>query len=173
MHNKDGSAMRLFWHRSSSAPLEEKNGKNCTHFPIRHHHHPKTAADEEANSNMDMDISYCCSIKKNLSGYSFLQRARLLLHATLHALVLSSSSSSSSSFFLLLLLQQLSELPKLTTHTQTDTQRQHQKMLQNELKGEFCCCVMRRVREKPAGSEIGRTSSSNNNSKRTTARELA
>lgn len=94
MHNKDGSAMRLLWHRSSSAPLEEKNGEICTHFPIRHHHHhPKTAADEEANSNMDMDISCCCSIKKNLSGYSFLQRARLLLHA----LVLSPSSSSSSS----------------------------------------------------------------------------
>jgi hypothetical protein len=98
MHNKDGSAMRLLWHRSSSAPLEEKNGKICTHFPIRHHHHRKTAADEEAKSNMDMDISCCCSIKKkNLSGYSFLQRARLLLHATLHALVLSPSSSSSSS----------------------------------------------------------------------------
>jgi hypothetical protein len=47
---------------------------------------------------MDMDISCSCSIKKkNLSGYSFLQRARLLLHATLHALVLSPSSSSSSS----------------------------------------------------------------------------
>ncbi len=100
MHNKDGTAMRLFWHRSSSAPLEEKNGKICTHFPIRHHHHhhPKTAADEEAKTNMDMDISCSCSIKKkNLSGYSFLQRARLLLHATLHALVLSPSSSSSSS----------------------------------------------------------------------------
>jgi hypothetical protein len=100
MHNKDGTAMRLFWHRSSSAPLEEKNGKICTHFPIRHHHHhhPKTAADEEAKTNMDMDISCSCSIKKkNLSGYSFLQRARLLLHATLQALVLSPSSSSSSS----------------------------------------------------------------------------
>jgi hypothetical protein len=97
MHNKDGSAMRLLRHRSSSAPLEEKNGKICTHFPIRyHHHHPKTAADEEAKTSMDMDISCCCSIK-NLSGYSFLQRARLLLHATLHALVLSPSSSSSSS----------------------------------------------------------------------------
>jgi 23S rRNA G2069 N7-methylase RlmK/C1962 C5-methylase RlmI len=47
---------------------------------------------------MDMDISCSCSIKKkNLSGYSFLQRARLLLHATLQALVLSPSSSSSSS----------------------------------------------------------------------------
>jgi hypothetical protein len=46
-------------------------------------------------------------------------------------------------------------------------------MLQNELKGEFCGCVMRRVREKLAGSEIGRRSSNNNNSKRTTARELA
>jgi hypothetical protein len=46
-------------------------------------------------------------------------------------------------------------------------------MLQNELKGEFCGCVMRRFREKLAGSEIGRRSSSNNNSTRTTARELA
>jgi hypothetical protein len=48
-------------------------------------------------------------------------------------------------------------------------------MLQNELKGEFCGCVMGRVREKLAGSEIGRnsSSSSNNNSTRTTARELA
>jgi hypothetical protein len=96
MHNKDGSAMRLLWHRSSSAPLEEKNGKICTHFPIRRNHHPKTAVDEEANSNLDMDISCCCSVKKNLSGYSFLQRARLLLHATLHTLVLSHSSSSTT-----------------------------------------------------------------------------
>jgi hypothetical protein len=49
-------------------------------------------------------------------------------------------------------------------------------MLQNELKGEFCGCIMRRVREKLAGSEIGRRSSSsnnNNNGTRTTARELA